>query len=154
MNRIKEGPVTLRIEGLKQIDLALKKVGIEFERKIARSAVRAGAKIIMEEAKRLAPVDPDGQQTLKKSIQVVTRSKRVGDAVVSVATRSGRKYAPKNMNAFYAPFLEFGTEHQPAQPFLRPALRKRTPSAIREMVKVIQRRLASLAKRKPKRRRR
>ena len=130
------------IEGAKELDAALKRLGLDMERKIAKSAVRAGATVIAKEAKNNVPVESG---TLRNSIRVVTRSKRVGDAVASVVTRSGKKWRSKNMDAWYAPLIEFGTKNRPATPFLRPALDVKGPEAIKKMSEVIQKRISKLA---------
>lgn len=69
---------------------------------------RAGlvAQQLRTEAIRLAPVDTG---RLRQSIGV----RRIGDGHYRVGT-----------NVSYAPFVEFGTRHTRAQPFLRPALEK------------------------------
>lgn len=132
-----------KIEGGKELDAALRKLGIDLERKIAKSAVRAGATVIAKQAILNAPSD---EGDLKKSIKVVTRSKRTGDAVASVVTRSGKKWSAKRMNAWYASMVEFGTEKSAAQPFLRPALDVKGAEAIKAMSKKIQDRISKLSR--------
>lgn len=132
-----------KIEGGKELDTALKQLGRDLEKKVAKSAVRAGATVIAKEARLHVPVESG---TLKNSIRVVTRSKRTGDAVASVVTRSGKKYRSKNMDAWYAPLVEFGTKNMPAKPFLRPALDSKGGDAIKRMSEIIQKRIAKLAK--------
>jgi len=133
-----------KIEGGKQLDQALKNLGIELEKKIAKSAVRAGANVIAKQARLNAPVGRSG--TLRRSIKVVTRSKRTGDAVASVVTRSGKKWTKKGMNAWYAGKVEFGTKNKAARPFMRSALESKREEAIKRMSQVIQTRIAKLAK--------
>ena len=135
------------IQGGNELDAALKKLGLDLERKISRSAVRSGATVIAKEARLLAPVSDDEEHkgTLKRSIKVVARSKRVGDAVASVVTRSGRKWRARKMDAWYAPMVEFGTKNMAARPFLRPALDAKSAEAIKRMSEVIQKRIAKLA---------
>lgn len=142
-----------RIQGADELDAALKAIGIEMERKIARSAVRAGAKVIADRARELAPEgSPDDKWgknytpgTLRRSIQVVTRSQKTGDAVASVVTRSGKKWQAKQMDAWYAPLVEFGTEKMQAQPFMRLALDSKYREAIQRMSEVIQKRIRKAA---------
>lgn len=132
-----------KIVGGKELDAALKRIGPDFERKIAKGAVRAGANVIAKQAKENAPVD-DG--TLRNSIRVVARSKRIGDAVVSVVTRAGKRWRSKNMDAWYAGLIEFGTKNRPATPFLRPALDAKGAEAVKAMSRYITKRIAKLAK--------
>ena len=77
-----------KIEGAKELNKALGSFTKDIEQKIAKQAVRAGANVIAKEARLLAPMGLTG--TLKRSIKVVARSKRTGDAVASVVTRSGK----------------------------------------------------------------
>lgn len=134
-----------KIEGAKELDRALKQMGPKFEKRIAKGAVRAGATVIAKQAKLNAPVESG---TLRKSIKVVSRSRRVGDAVASVATRSGKKWASRGMNAWYAGKVEFGAPGIgiDAKPFLRPALDAKAPEAIKAMSEYIQKRIAKMAK--------
>lgn len=131
-----------KIEGGKELEAALKRLGPDLERKIAKGAVRAGANVIAKEARLLVPFD-DG--TLKRSIRVVTRSRRTGDAVASVVTRAGRRWRARGMDAWYAGLIEFGTKHRAATPFMRPALDSKAGEAIKAMSKYIQRRIHKLA---------
>ncbi len=131
-----------KIEGGKELDAALKMLGRDLETKIAKSAVRAGAQVIRKEAMLNVPVESG---TLRNSIRVVTRSKRVGDAVASIVTRSGKKWQSKGMNAWYAPLVEFGTKHRSATPFLRPALDVKGQAAVKKMSETIQKRISKLA---------
>jgi len=143
---------SFNIQGAKELDNALKSLGIELETKIARSAVRAGAVVIKDRAVELAPIsEEEGHSgTLKRSIQVVMRSKKVGDAVASVVTRAGKKYNTKGMNAWYAGMIEFGTKHRRATPFMRPALDSQGQNAVKRMSEVIQKRIAFFARKAAK----
>ncbi len=132
-----------KIEGAKELNKALGSFTKDIEQKIAKQAVRAGANVIAKEARLLAPMGLTG--TLKRSIKVVARSKRTGDAVASVVTRSGKKYTLRNMNAWYAGMVEFGTSKNPARPFLRPALDSKGPEAIKAISNKIVARIKKMA---------
>lgn len=136
--------LTYSVEGGAELNAALSRFGKDVERKIAKTAVRAGASVIAKEAKLNAPVGRTG--TLKRSIKVVARSKRTGDAVASVVTRSGRKWTARNMNAWYAGKVEFGSKGIPARPFLRPALDTKGPEAIQAMSEKVQQRIALMSR--------
>lgn len=131
------------IKGGRELEDALRRLGPDLERKVAKGAARAGANVIAKEAIRLAPED-DG--TLKRSIKVVTRSQRVGDAVVSIVTRAGKRWQSKGMDAWYAGLIEFGTKFRPATPFLRPAMDSKAPEALKAISAYIQKRIGKLAK--------
>jgi HK97 gp10 family phage protein len=130
----------ITITGGKELEKSLKKLGFDLEKKVAKQAVRAGANVILKEARLRVPVGRTG--VLKKSLRVVQRSRRLGDAVLSVVTRAGKKWTAKGMNAWYAPKVEFGGEkNRPAQPFMRPALDSKAKEAINAMKDKIRARL-------------
>lgn len=88
------------------------------QKKLIRHALRAAAKAIQEDAKRIAP---DETGALAKSIKVraMKRSRtRVG---VQVFTDSD-SLQTDGKKGYYAAFTELGTSREAAQPFLRPAL--------------------------------
>lgn len=137
-------PDEYKILGARELNGALTLLGPKIEKKLAKGAIRAGASIIAKEAKQLAPVRTG---TLKKSIQVVARSRRVGDAVVSVAVRKGKRYRSRGMDAWYAHLVEFGAKARGlrAQPFLRPALDAKKTEAFKAVGAYIARRISELA---------
>jgi len=79
------------------------------------AAVKAGAESVAEAARGRAPEETGA---LKKSIEV----KRKGPAMYAV-----------DVGVFYAHWQEFGSHHQPARPFLVPALEEKAVE-IREEV--------------------
>lgn len=74
----------------------------KIQRALNKKAIKA-----VREAKKNAPVDTG---RLRSSITFTELDNFIGVKVGS--------------NVNYAPFQEFGTENLPAQPFLRPALKK------------------------------
>lgn len=102
-----------------------------------RKALEAAADEIVEMAKRLAPVDqgelrdsigwtwgkaPKGAITLGK----VAEASLAGDLTITIFAG--------NSEAYYARFIEFGTQKMPAQPYFYPAYRatkKRAKSRVR-----------------------
>lgn len=128
-----------KIEGGKELNAALRRLPLNIERNIARAAARAGASVVLKEARRTAPIGIENGGTLKRSLAIVMRSRRVADAMASVVTRSGKKWTPKGMNAWYAGKVEFGVPALgiPARPFMRNALRVKSQEAIQAMAKKI-----------------
>lgn len=116
-----------RVEGRARFLKAMQALPVQV-RKELKTAIQKSANELADAQRRLAPVD-DGE--LKKSIKVEygTRKGRggatvAGDPELTATVSAGDK------DAFYAPFVEFGTS-QPgskAQPFFFPtyrALKKR-----------------------------
>jgi HK97 gp10 family phage protein len=99
----------LKIRGAAQLNAALLELSAEVAGRLGQNAVRAGARVVAAEAKRRVPVESGA---LKRSIKVFTESKR----------EAGKRTAYAGTRLFYGKFSEFGTAHEPARPWLRPAL--------------------------------
>lgn len=142
------------LKGGKELQAFLDKLPAKIERNIMRSALRAGAKIIADEAKLNVPVR-DGD--LRNSIRVTTRARK---GQVSASAKAGSK------KAWYWRFVEFGTAAHTiksstgaslffnggayktvrhpgarARPFMRPAMDSRADDAIRAVGMKIKERL-------------
>lgn len=94
----------------------------EIEAKIAKKALRQAARkamgIVRAEAKANAPRDTG---LLKAHFSLLTTIKG-GTVYAKVGVRGGGK---KNSETpYYFRMIEFGTQHQPAKPFMLPALEK------------------------------
>lgn len=124
------GKIEFKIEGALEMERLLKQLGPEVASRVGDQAVRAAAKPIVEEAKRLVPVDTG---RLRDSITVVTERKRKGDnervALIGFEKPVSRR----------AHLTEFGTKHAAARPFMRPALDSKVGEALGEMGKVLAR---------------
>lgn len=128
--------MTVKIEGLEQLKKALNQLPVEIQQRSLRSAVSAGAKVVVDAAIAKAPTDTG---SLKKAIyRYRSRSQSgTGRETYYVGVRKGKKaYADTAKNrrlnrvgkkytvqgeAYYWRFLEFGTAKMQARPFLRPA---------------------------------
>ncbi len=126
----------------------------KIEKNIMRGALRAGAKVIMDEAKRNVPIKSGD---LRKSLRLSTNSKK---GVVTATVKAGSK------KAYYWRFVEFGTAAHVihakkdgalvfggifsklalhhgarAKPFMRPALDTQANVAIQAVGDTIKKRL-------------
>lgn len=142
------------IKGGKELQAFLNTLAPKIEQNIMRGALRAGAKVIAEEAKQNVSVKSGD---LRDSIRVGTKAKR---GQVTATVKAGNK------KAYYTRFIEFGTaahEIKPkdakslffagmfgdliahpgnrAKPFMRPALDSKSNEAIEEVGKMISKRL-------------
>ena len=121
----------------------LKKIPEKVQKRVLTGAVRAGAKPIVKEARRLVPVKTGN---LKKSIGVTKRrSKDKNIVVFSVSPRKGGKY-----DGFYGMYVELGhilkrnkkvIGHVPAHPFLRPAFENKGEESIKAFKEYMKKRL-------------
>lgn len=120
------GKVEFKIEGLKEVEAALRQLGPELAEQAGDNALRAMAKPIIEEAQRLAPVDTG---KYRDNIGLALDRKKGGDTerVAHIGVRS-----PWSRLAH---LLEFGHRTRNGsqvapQPHLRTALDSRVNDAI------------------------
>jgi HK97 gp10 family phage protein len=104
------------ITGGDELLAQLQDLPAKIERNVMRGALRAGAKMIADEAKQLCPVGTDVpkghvQGALRDSIRV---SVKVSGGLITASVKAG------NAQAFYAHMVEFGT----ARHFIKPKNRK------------------------------
>jgi len=124
--------ITFDVKGLKALDIELDKLDRKSRGKIVNKAIRAGAKIILEEAKERAPED---EGTLKKSLGIAAKKTKGSDKQVLILARKGKN---QKYDAFYSHMVEFGTSHSAAKPFLGPAARDKAEEAIKKVGDVLQ----------------
>lgn len=106
---------TVKIEGLRELARALEQFPQRLGQNVLRGAVNAGARVIRDEAKTQAPVETG---TLKRSIYTKRIREESGTLVQTyfVGVRRGKQYRSlttktgkdRSMDAYYAPFVEYG----------------------------------------------
>ncbi|HAI49106.1 MAG TPA: hypothetical protein DCM53_04695 [Enterobacteriaceae bacterium] len=126
----------LDFSGLQEIARDLELLSRAENNKVLRDATRAGAEVIKQEVIKKAPVRTG---KLKNNIVVLTqKARRRGDIasgvhIRGVNLRTGNSdntmKAGNKRNAFYWRFVELGTSHMPAHPFVRPAFDTRQEEA-------------------------
>lgn len=126
----------------------------ELRKAAERSVIRAGANIVLKEARARVPVKTG---ILKKSLSVTVNSFK-GNISAKIGPKSGYRY-PKNKTgrrhkskkgrridaqevAFY---LETGTPNMPAQSFIRPALEASKGKILEAMTSGLDRHLTKVA---------
>ena len=109
------------IKGLDALQKLLDELPANIEKNIVRGGLRAAAKIIRDEARRLCPVSPPSEESVRL---YGTVAGELRDSIrVSVRTSRGKVQATikaGNKKAFYAHMVEFGT----ARHLIKPANRK------------------------------
>jgi HK97 gp10 family phage protein len=104
---------SIKLTGGEELERKLAELDKKVARKISSKAVRAGAKIILAEAKRRAPVGTDGKAssgkkhkagTLKRSLKVRSAKKRNGTIRFQVQTKDGDYKG----EAYYGAFVNYG----------------------------------------------
>ena len=90
------------ITGLAELQRALDQLPAQIEKNILRGALRAGAKVQLQEAKRLVPAESSGPHpgALRDSLRISTSAR---NGTVRAQVKAGGK------KAFWARWVEFGT---------------------------------------------
>jgi HK97 gp10 family phage protein len=112
----------IKMTGGPELERALRELGGNIAGRLGGNAVRAGARVIANEAKQRVPVRTGA---LRKSIRVFTERADRGGTV---------RQAWVGTRLFYSWFVEFGTSKQPPQPFLRPARDEGAQKAVDKIV--------------------
>lgn len=143
--------VRVEVQGAREIAAAMRELPRRVDRKILNAGLLAGARLVRDEARAIAPVlkNPDPRWrpgTLKKAIQAATiaasRTPYAGEVIVRVrkltqariaklkrsAAKRGRSVNP--IDPYYWFWVEFGTAKMKAQPFMRPAFEAQKNRAV------------------------
>lgn len=148
--------VTIKLEGIGAVDQALKDLEREFGDKMAQSkvlvpAVREAMQPVLAAAKQNAPKDTGD---LARSLIVEARRPTKRDrrskyitqtdtVIAAVTTASGKKLKKMGIKSdARAIAQEFGTAHNPAKPYLRPALEANAQSTVARLADILARRIA------------
>ena len=157
---------TQHVDGLKELQAALKELPERIARNVLRGSVNAGATVIRKEAQARAPVSVgpkrQGQSppgTLKRALyqkQIRELSSLVKQTFI-VSVRKGKQYRNQgkkgnlSQDAYYARFVEFGTAKMAARPFLRPAFEARKTDAVAAIKAYLERRIPEEVTKLPRR---
>lgn len=132
----------VKIQGLKELNEALKLLPDRVAKNVLRGATNAGATIIRKEAQQRAPIytgqvaeghPPPG--TLRRAIYQKQISELSGllKQVFYVGVRRGKNQRDRkgrSLDAWYWRFVEFGTVKMSARPFMRPAFEAKKQAAV------------------------
>lgn len=134
----------IAVHGLKELREAMAKLPLALEEKALNSILMAASKPTADTAKALAPEADQVIQVrkdrvepgrLKNNIRRRSARKSKHDAEVQVYVRSSRyKKVSDTTNAWFWWWVEFGTDKQKAQPYMRPAF----ASNVHKALKIIQ----------------
>lgn len=150
------GSVTVRVEGLKELQKAMQSLGRKTSNRIAVKAMRKGGAVVRNKARMLAPVLKESVPqrragTLRKSIQSRTKVGKNGRTdtyiwvkklstkqVLKFKEKSGKSSAHNPRDPFYWRFIEFGTSKMPARPFMQPAFQQSKEQAAQAIINTLQ----------------
>lgn len=136
-----------RVTGFDRLDRKLAQFSSGLGDDVVRKALRSGAQLIADEAKRLAPVDTG---LLRDSIAVsderdhrlYARQGENGTLSVFVGPIGSTDDGPVR----YARFVEFGTRRHEGQPFMRPAIAAKRDDAGRLTAELLRMEIRRVAK--------
>jgi len=125
----------LTVTGLRELEEALKRLPEAVAKKVLRKSVRAGAKLVVDEARANVPVDTG---LTRRAIAARGGRSRYANSVINVGVLSSGAKARRYIKIkgvkvdvpYYWKYLEFGTKNAPAQPFLRPAFEAQKTAAV------------------------
>ena len=107
--------VSATFEGFENLSKTFDELSAKLQRAALRKTVSKAARPVRKEMKRLVPKDTRATQ---KGIGISVSVKSAGNVEASIGVRRKAKGRP----ASTVHLIEKGTIHQPAQPFMRPAL--------------------------------
>lgn len=126
----------IQIKGLKEVSQKLKKLPKNIRNRHVGKALRAGGKLVRDEARLHAPV---ATGLVRKNVAMRTstgaRAGRNADVKVRIGIISDKTGRETGTDAFYWRFHEFGTSKMPAQPFLRPAFEGKKGQVLNTIVR-------------------
>ena len=117
--------MSFRLDGFKDLENTFRRIMKSPTPAATTRALRKGAEVIADEARRLVPVSTGN---LRDSIIVSERplggAFKMDNAVSSGRTNVyvGPRGGGGSPEGFYGHMVEFGTVHMAAQPFMRPAI--------------------------------
>lgn len=113
--------IDFKLKGFSRVTRAFNKLDGKLKKKHLRPALRAGAKVIKNAAQSLAPKDKGKLKSTMK-IRALKRSRKNFGVFIRTGTAT-ELGIPNTPGRGYYPFtVEYGTDTQPAKPYMRPAL--------------------------------
>ena len=142
---------SFQIVGFEELDKALAELEPRLRKKHMGRALRESAKIIQKDMKARAPVDTGNlRKWIRVGKRLTPRQKRNSAfeirGVADFIYVGAAKGASRNEGAFYAHFVEFGTESQPPQPFGRPAVDSNRTAVLNKIREVLAKGLSQTAR--------
>ena len=136
------------IAGFDEFESLLRQLPEIAQRRVYRTSLSAAANPILKSAKLKAPTDKIRRNLVKK---LNRRGSALGELTISIIARKAynpytrvgsrrvKPYGEKDV--FYSVWYEFGSKHQAAKPFMRPAYDENKSNAREEFRKKMKQRL-------------
>ena len=134
----------VQILGVEEVERKLKEMAPNIFRKALRDCLNASGSVLQDAAIETAPIDISGEPSPHDPGQLKADIRRKvklepSEGIGSVAVGPSK-------HSFYGMFAEFGTSHQPARPWLRPAFEFAAPEAIEMFERVLAAYIAAYCK--------
>lgn len=136
--------IKFSLTGFDDLKRTLEELNVESATKVGTVATREGAKMVKAALVQAAPVgtEPTEKTRRTKSGKLVTFDYGRLRANIRIRKLKGSnqhqiKFGVGIGSAFWGLFSEFGTRHQPARPWLRPAFETIGPKVIQEMGRLL-----------------
>ena len=142
----------IKIEGFEEVFKTLDKLDDKLQKKVMRPALRAGATVIKKSAQAKSPVGKGpGAGKNKKHIKVkaLKRSRNTIGVMIQTGTRE-QLNIPRDEFGYYPMILEYGSQKQKKQPFMKPALEQNHAKATNVIGKKVKSGLEKLLRGKKK----
>ena len=138
----------VHVRGLRELQAAMHALPKKLDRRILNSALMAGARPMVRDAKAKVPVDTGALKSgirakpVKPTEHTATIHVGIGKARQSRAEKAAgaKRYTP-----WYGRLVEFGTSKMSARPFLRPAFERNKSSSVEIIKKQLAKRIEAEA---------
>ena len=128
----------IKVRGLKKLDRKLKRLTESMAGTVLEKAgLKAAVPIMKAMEARIQSPGKGGTGEMRRDLTIAVRRPRKKNTRVAISI------GPGDDTGFRAHFLEFGTRHAPAFPFMRPAI----PAAANESLRVFKREIKTELKR-------
>lgn len=131
--------VTVKVQGLEELERKLYELPTKFAKKYVRQALRAGARVFRDEIKQNAP-----RRTGWLASQIAVTTSIRGSELQGKANIGVRKKQDPARHATHVPaaadearWAELGTSKQPARPFMRPAFDSKKDAVLARFAEVL-----------------
>jgi HK97 gp10 family phage protein len=116
--------VTFALTGAEAVQRRLQQFPLKLQRKALRAAARSAMKIVQASARANAKRidDPESRTQIWREIKTQAGRMKEPGVIMRVGVMGGAVSSKSKTPPWYWRLIELGTEHQRAQPFLRPAL--------------------------------
>lgn len=148
--------ITARLQGLKPVTDKMLGLVPKLRRKGLRKAARQAMNIVRDDAKARARAmdDPETAEKIWRNIvtqESARQGQREGGVVMKVGVRGGAGSNQHSKDASGNPggdtrhwrYLEFGTQHNPPAPFMRPAFSTKVNAVTDRFVQVLEQEISA-----------